>query len=128
MNILNTKSLRLDYTNEVINVIKHMAINEHNIKVVGSMSYKSFLYPNDYDCYEVISSNFTGIARKWKANVKALMNMKNVYVGDIKCGELNKEPIRWKPSEIIQGYKMIEGINEVDKSDEMPNGTDSKLN
>ena len=33
-----------------------------------------------------------------------------------------------EPTGIDEDLKMIEGINEVDKSDEMPNGTDSKLN
>ena len=104
--LLLKKNANYDYSQDVLNVVHTLEFNKNKINIVGSMSYKSTLYPNDYDCYEQITVK-AGLDTRFKHIIKSLQAMKNTYIGDMKFGEFDDEPIRWKPDEILQGYKQL---------------------
>lgn len=114
MSILHKKNLKYDYSKDVIEVVNAMAIDKKKIEIVGSMALKTILYPNDYDCYEVLHQTAQQVKTKFQSNIRKLMEMKNIYIGDIKIGEINNEPVRWNALEILQGekngYKLLDGI------------------
>jgi len=106
MNILRLKNKSLDYSKEIMQIVDLLAINKKNINIVGSSAIKSILFPNDYDCYELIKTKqYKTIAKKIQNNIKLLMNKNNIYIGDIKFGEINQSPIRWKITDILKGHK-----------------------
>ena len=106
--MIKSKILKLDYSTNIQNVIYAMAIVKSNIQVVGSQS-KNILYPNDYDCYEVIKiKSKVKIIDKFKSNIKKLLKMKDVYIGDIKIGVDDSDtPLRWKVAEILKGSTIV---------------------
>ena len=106
--MIKSKILKLDYSTNIQNVIYAMAIVKNNIQVVGSQS-KNILYPNDYDCYEVIKiKSKVEIIDKLKSNIKKLLKMKDVYIGDIKIGVDDSDtPLRWKVAEILKGSTIV---------------------
>lgn len=103
------KNLNLDFSNDVLKIIKCFNIND--VKLTGSMNNKIILFPNDYDCYDIIKKSFTPLSFKNKIQsvIKKLLKINNTYIGDIKFGVLeNGSSIRWKVSEILKGFKIID--------------------
>lgn len=99
MNIVK-KKFDYDFTKEELSIFNAMSF-KRDYKILGSNSIKNFLYPNDYDLYEKINiKNFTS---NIKNVIEKLINMKNVYIGDIKIGEYDNEALRWKPKNILDG-------------------------
>jgi hypothetical protein len=110
MDILREKDLKLDFSNDVLDIIELMDLTD-NISLVGSMNLKSMIYANDYDCFEQIKvQNFDIVLTKWKLNISDILHKKDVYIGDIKCGvDKKKEPLRWKPKDVMNGYVLQNG-------------------
>lgn len=110
MDILRKKDLKLDFSNDIVDIIQLMELGD-SINLVGSMNLKSMIYANDYDCYEQIQTkNLSLIYRKWKLNMGELLQKKDVYIGDIKCGvDKNKQALRWKVKDIYEGYVLSNG-------------------
>lgn len=108
MDILNNKNIKLDYSNQVVNLLNLMAINPKNILIVGSMNIKSMQYANDYDACELLkNTKFEKIQTTFKKNIRKLMNMKDTYIGDIKLGNYKNEAVRWKIDDILNGYVIL---------------------
>lgn len=105
-NLLQKKNPKYDYSSDVLDIVHAMAVDKNKINIVGSMSHKSTLYPNDYDCFEKITVN-TNIVQKLKHIIQTLLKMKNTYICDIKFGEHDGDAIRWEPSDILKGQKQI---------------------
>lgn len=83
-----------------------------DFNIIGSSSYKNFLYNNDYDLNEYYKAKDTPtILNKLYHNFldKFLIAEKdpNQFITDFKCGELNNEPIRWNISQMKKGYQII---------------------
>lgn len=91
-----------DFSNDVRHVLESMCYDYENAKLAGSAGNRSFIFPADYDLYEVVKSkNIKHI----QTIVKNLLDMKDVYIGDIKWGEKDGKPLRWKPADILKGSK-----------------------
>lgn len=95
-------------------------------KILGSQQYQSQLYAGDYDLFEYVNGNFPtnekaahSYATKIKNVIAKLLKEKDVYIGDIKSGEKNKEPIRWKPNDILNGSKDGVSLEEAIQMDAM---------
>ena len=108
MNILRKKDYKLDYSNDIINIVNTMAINKKYIRIVGSMALKSMPYASDYDCFEILqNTNYKSITKQFQANINKLLLMNNVFVGDVKIGQIYNDSVRWSIKEILQGYQVI---------------------
>lgn len=108
MNILRKKDYKLDYSKDIINTVNTMAINKKYIRIVGSMALRSMPYASDYDCFELLQNkDYTAITKQFQANINKLLVMNNVFVGDIKIGQIKNDSVRWSIKEILQGFQVI---------------------
>lgn len=114
--IIRTKEYPTDYPSDAIAILDAMSMND-NIHLVGSMSLRSQQYAGDYDGYEVVSKKgglkkvLVELREQFQSNIKKLRSMKNVYIGDIKCGVIDA----WRiiPRTAIVRENKIEGYNAV---------------
>jgi len=109
-NILRRK-LALNIDPRAQEIIDILSISG-DVKILGSQKYQSQLYAGDYDLYEIVKGRYGSRAaaaaayvKKIQAVVRKLMNERDVFIGDIKSGERDGEPVRWKPSDILDGAK-----------------------
>jgi hypothetical protein len=73
-----------------------------------NLQYLIAQYIGDYDADEYkVKAN----PNKFKAIIRHLLTLNDVYIGDIKCGEMNGEPIRWTPKEVLKG-RLVMGDHE----------------
>lgn len=98
-----------DFSNATMHVIEAMCFNRKRVILDGSASYRIMQFPADYDLYEVVDMHnknvvnaYQYVDKRFKEIIKKLMNMPDVYIGDIKFGVKNDEPIRWTPKQILQ--------------------------
>jgi hypothetical protein len=67
-----------------------------NIEIIGSANLRSQLFTGDIDIKEVIKSNKSikafseELSLKFQKMIKNLINMKDVFIGDIKLGEIKE--------------------------------------
>lgn len=96
------------YQSGALRVMKAMSFNHKNIELVGSMSIKSQLYASDYDMFEVVKGkSIADVERRFKLIIKHLEKMSNIYIGDIKCGEVQK----WKIPHTLSKSLKIQKLN-----------------
>lgn len=96
-----------NYPNRVVEILKLMSFTGQP-KVVGSAALRAVQYIGDYDADEY---NVKANPAKFKKIISRLMHLQDVYIGDIKCGEMNGEPIRWTVPEVMRG-KLTMGNHE----------------
>ncbi len=84
--------------------------------VAGSAGIRSQQYAGDYDGFQIVRlSEKTDLAaakeivRQWQENIKKIQALEDVYIGDIKCGAVGEEPIRWTPAQVLAGKKRHAG-------------------
>ena len=94
-----TKEFPQNYPARVVEILKLMSFTGKP-KVIGSAALRSVQYIGDYDSDDY---NVKATPQKFKTIVRRVMHLPDVYIGDIKCGEMNGEPIRWKVSEVLKG-------------------------
>jgi hypothetical protein len=107
--ILRRKDYPLNYPAEIIDIIETMSFSKgKDVAIVGSMSLKSQQYAGDYDMLEQVKGDYKSNATAVKHFVKDfqhiisnLLEMSNVYVGDIKAGMIPE----W---ELVPEQAMIE--------------------
>lgn len=88
--ITNKKQLPLNYPNQVDDVIKSISFDMSNVEILGSMSFRSMLYASDFDCYEIVNmSSIKAIATKFKKMIQNLLKKPNIYLADIKIGQVD---------------------------------------
>lgn len=112
-NILRQKhSLNIDANAR--DIIDILSISD-NIKIMGSQQYQSQLYAGDYDLYEIVNGSYTtnekaavSYVKKLQNVIRKLLKKDGVFIGDIKSGERNGEPVRWKPRDILKGE--VDGV------------------
>ena len=93
---IEQKRYPLNYPSDVMEIISAMSYDVHNVNIVGSMSLKSQLYAGDYDMTEKVENNTAsskevaveGFAHGLQSIVSRLLRMPDVWIGDIKCGEI----------------------------------------
>lgn len=94
--ILIKKEYPNQYPSDAVEVLNAMSFSEgKNIVIVGSASLRSQQYSGDYDAYEVVKDNkptdsqaVKSFVAQFKHIIKTLQNMRNVYIGDCKSGEI----------------------------------------
>lgn len=92
--ILRKKDYPLNYPTDVQDVITAMSFSKGNdVSIVGSMSLKSQQYAGDYDMIEEVRMQYKSdtlalqhAVQGFQHIVQSLLQMPNVYVGDIKAG------------------------------------------
>jgi hypothetical protein len=102
-----------NYSSDAVRVLEAMSMTDgKGLIVVGSMSLRSSQYAGDFDGYEIVRLNessdakaLDALATKFKERVRALRSLKDVFVADIKAGELNGEPQRWTVADVLAGSK-----------------------
>lgn len=105
MSLLESKNYPIDYSTDISSILTAMSFTDgKDIKVYGSMSYRSQLYAGDFDGYEIINENsgtlenyILQLIKKFKNIIKRLENLPSTYIGDIKCGN-------------IDAFNILEGI------------------
>jgi len=89
------KSYPLEYPDNLINVINAMSFTQ-NIEIIGSANLRSQLFTGDIDIKEVVKSNKSikafseELSLKFQKMIKNLINMKDVFIGDIKLGNIKE--------------------------------------
>jgi len=101
----NLKTIN-DFNKEVKDIIYNLSLsNINNVKITGSMAINYQLYASDFDLYESLNDNYSRYVKKFQQVIKHFLKQKNVFIGDIKSGEIKK----WN---ILDGDKItIETLN-----------------
>lgn len=94
--IMIQKDFPTNYSQDAVDILMAMAFNNgEGLKIVGSMSVRSQEWAGDFDGFQVARLNkktneaaANDYVRQWKENIRKLQSMKNVYIGDIKCGTI----------------------------------------
>ena len=89
---LAVKDFPEDYPKDALDIMDAMSFTDgKSVMLLGSMSIRSQQYAGDYDSYEIVPNMSPAeLVAKWKVIIKRLRGMKDVYIGDIKCGEATK--------------------------------------
>tara|TARA_R110000868_G_scaffold101371_2_gene279176 strand:- start:2202 stop:4586 length:2385 start_codon:yes stop_codon:yes gene_type:complete len=95
--LLEIKPFPQSYSKDAVEILKQMSFGP-DLKLLGSMSLRSQLYAGDYDGFEVVKTKGSlpaalhSLRTTLQSNIKALMKMNNVFIGDIKAGSVE----RWR--------------------------------
>lgn len=96
---------------KIKDVIKLLSLN-NEIILIGSNANKKTKYQTDYDLQEEIKINniydYEIYYQKIKNIFKFVKNSNEIIITDMKSGNFNTLPIRWKYDEIIKGFKNID--------------------
>jgi hypothetical protein len=101
-----------DYPQEIENIFHFLSISS-NYFLIGSASYKNFLYSSDYDLNERYKAKDTEtvlnkLYENFKEKFKVAKENPDYFIIDFKCSETNDgEPIRWGYGDIMKGYQTI---------------------
>lgn len=88
---------------EIQNVISALRFPKGRLQIEGSASSVNILYPSDIDLFQYVDSNDLNYFKDgFQTIIRNLLNLNNVYIGDIKIGEYKNEPLRWKPIQILE--------------------------
>lgn len=91
VNEILDKKTEENYMREEKEVIDAISFDSKEVAILGSMSIRSQQYASDFDLYEVVKGkSLKGVKRRFQGIVKKLLKRKNLYIGDIKCGEYEK--------------------------------------
>ncbi len=112
MSILSEKKYPSEYPKDAVKVLAAMSFTKSEIKIMGSAALKSQLYAGDYDAFETVNVSYMTdehalkhLASQFKAIIRNLSNMKNVYIGDIKSGEIEEWNVSNQPSRLDELLK-----------------------
>ena len=90
-NIVLKKDFPDSYSQQSVNVVEKLSFPPPATppEVMGSMSIRSQLYASDFDLYQVVDyPDLESIVDNFKAIIKGLLNTPNIYIGDIKAGNI----------------------------------------
>jgi len=81
-------------------------------KVIGSATVPHLLYVSDFDLQEFFSKAKVKdypdkILELFREKYKVALANPDIFIIDFKCGEHEREPIRWDKKTIADGYQMI---------------------
>lgn len=94
--ILRKKDYPDNYASDVIDIVDAMSFSKGKaVDIVGSMSLKSQQYAGDYDMTETVQVHYKSdatavkyLVKQFQGIIRSLHKMKNVYIADIKAGEI----------------------------------------
>lgn len=93
-----------NYPRRVVEILKTMSFGGHP-QVIGSAALRAIQYIGDYDADEY---GVKATPAKFKKIIRNLMALHDVYIGDIKCGEMDGEPIRWTVEQVLKGKQIMD--------------------
>jgi len=104
-NLLVKRKLPEDFATDVVEVLQRMSFtNLLSLRLMGSGSLKGQLYAGDYDAFEVVPvKSISATVKKFQSIVRSLLDRKNTYVGDIKCGSVEEWKVIADEAKIEQG-------------------------
>jgi len=116
---LRTKKFPEDYPDDALTVLKAMSFTDlKGLTLFGSMSLRGQLYSADYDGYEVVDMDdktdeqaLRTLSKAFRYIIKDLMRLPDVYIGDIKAGEISdwkivSDDIKFEDGK-VKGYNPI---------------------
>jgi len=90
---LSKKQFPENYQRATQHLIDIIAFDPKKVRIQGTMSYKAYLYPSDYDLFETVSiKDLSTITKEFQHKIKTLLSFNDVFIGDIKAGEY--EPLK----------------------------------
>ena len=109
--LLRQKEFPTNYPQDAVDILKAMSFNDgKGLNIVGSMSMRSQDWAGDYDGYQVATvkersdaAAAKAFAGQWAANIKKLRAMKDVYIGDIKCGTVEEWRVIPRTARVVDG-------------------------
>jgi len=128
MSLLDSKEYPSEYPAEAVKVLDAMTFTDKasGLKVVGSASLRSQHYAGDYDGYEKVTGfSLEGLVKRFKEIIKHIKSMPNVYIGDIKCGEIEEwrvVPLNKRKFNVAESTKKVESL----KSQKVISSAESK--
>lgn len=88
-NLLQQKKFPLNYSTDVAEIITTMSFDVKSVEIVGSSALGSQQYAGDYDLHEVVrGGSAQSYAKGLQKIVSRLLVMPNVFVGEMKAGEI----------------------------------------
>jgi hypothetical protein len=104
MELIADKQFPDNYSLATLSVLEAMSMTGlKKLKLVGSSSIRSQLYAGDYDGFErVDASSPEEVADHLRSIVKRLRSMKDVAIGEIKCGEIPEWNVFRKSARVEQ--------------------------
>lgn len=88
MDILASKTYPNEYPAEAVKVLNSMTFPGSELRVLGSASLRSQQYAGDYDGYNIVNGKLPNLIREFKSIIKNIQTLPNVYIADIKAGEI----------------------------------------
>jgi len=86
--VMSKKTYPINFQKATQDLIKIISFNPSNVRIMGTMSYKAYLYPSDYDLFESVQvKNIKDLVSTFQNKIKTLLKLNDVYIGDIKAGE-----------------------------------------
>jgi hypothetical protein len=110
-----------EYGEDIDRIIALLSFNPENIFIAGSFGIRSMKYASDIDMIEPISfsSSISPIISKFKKKITEINNAKNVYLGDVKIGEVPEFEVIDETAYIengkIYGYDATDAREKVNK-------------
>lgn len=93
--VVRKKVYTLNYPSDVLDVISKMSFSKaRDVNIIGSQALKSQQYAGDFDMDEFVKVNkpraeaLKELVSRFKGIVKTLLETKDLYIGDIKAGEI----------------------------------------
>lgn len=106
---MESKRFPAHYTKRVVEIIQAMSLSG-KIKLLGSMTLRNQLYAGDFDMNEIVPvSSIDDAVERFQKMISRLLQMKDVFIGDIKAGEIDDEPVRWTPKQCLKGSVLVNG-------------------
>lgn len=109
--LVRQKEFPTNYPQDAVDILKAMAFNDgKGLNIVGSMSVRSQEWAGDYDGYQVAELSEKSdaaaakvFARQWADNIKKLRALKDVWIGDIKCGSVEEWRVIPRTARVVDG-------------------------
>ena len=106
-----------DFSNKIKDIIYNLSLtNNENLEIVGSIAQSYQLYASDFDLIETINDNSSKYIKKFQQVIKHFLKQKNVFIGDIKSGEIKEwkilDDVYIKNNKIIN-YNYKSSINKI---------------
>lgn len=79
-----------EYGEDINRIISLLSFNPDNVFIAGSFGIRSMKYASDIDMIEPVSftTSIAPIISKFKKKITEINNAKNIYLGDVKIGEV----------------------------------------
>jgi hypothetical protein len=94
-------------------IINKLSIS-NSIELIGSNSIGKLKYSTDFDLQEYIVIKKVKDYQKYVGRIQTIFisfkKSDKVFITDFKSGYYNTQPVRWNYDDIINGFKMIDGI------------------